>query len=558
MKVYLASGQNWPDSLVAGQLLTPDDVMLLTHGTSLPSAVKDEIQRLSPEEVVFMGGEGVIAPGVEDTVRRLGIPTSRIGGKDRYETAIMASKKKRPDRTAPNISSRSVTAISKNGATISWALSEPGTGQIEYGLTTTYGSLSMLETDLLVSHAQSLSGLTAGTLYHARIRSKDAAGNEAISPDFTFTTLADEPPPPPPPPPSGGMPPETTILKLATPNLPLPALFQPITDPTFGTKITRIGDAGMRHSYSRIQPWSPDEKYLFLAKGGSWFLDGMTYQKIKVQHLPYVATWVNNTQMIGTRTNKLVLVDVPSGTESTIRSWSQFGTNATILTMGEGEGAPSDDGRFFALMGQRLDGKGEVFCYDRQADSVVGTKLFAGVPNNCTMSSKGNYVIVEWSSGGSGNEQGTWLYNRDMTVVRQMATGTPHMDVGVDAAGAEVAVWLGGGTVTRYRLSDGEQYRLVPQATAWSWVGHISAHGPAGFALCSPNDYENLPGVDQLGLLDMSKREATVARIWGHQHHTDPTYEMQPQAVLSPSGTRVLFASNWHSGSVYPFVASMP
>lgn len=480
MIIYIASGKDYPDALVASSLCTDADAVLITYPTSIHPTVRTLLQELKPDQIIVVGGTGAISESVFNELKQLAPSVERISGADRYETAAALVKlKKKPTRTIV----KSLLANSVVGA-------------------------------------------------------------------------VEEPPPPPPP--TGGMPPVTTYRYVDVPSISMPGLRQSIIDPNFGTKITRIGDAGMRHSYSRIQPWSPDEKYLFLAKGGSWFLDGMTYAPIKVQHLPYVATWINNTQMIGTRTNKLVLVDVPSGQEQTIRVFPEFGTSATIVTMGEGEGAPSDDFRYWALMGRRLDGRESVFCYDRSTDTIVGEKLFNSHPNNCTMSAKGNYVIVEWSSGGTGEEQGTWLYTRDMVRVRQIWTGTPHMDVGLNAAGEEVACSLGGGSVNYYRLSDGQTYKLVPSATTWSWVGHISLHGPAGWALCSPNDHENLPGNEQLGLLDLSKANATTARIWGHTHQDNPTYEMQPQAVLSPSGTRVLFASNWHSGNTYPFVASMP
>jgi RHS repeat-associated protein len=40
----------------------------------------------------------------------------------------------------------------------------------------------------VIAHSQGLSGLTAGTVYHYRVKSRDAAGNLAVSGDFTFTT----------------------------------------------------------------------------------------------------------------------------------------------------------------------------------------------------------------------------------------------------------------------------------------------------------------------------------------------------------------------------------
>jgi hypothetical protein len=40
----------------------------------------------------------------------------------------------------------------------------------------------------VTSHAVTLSGLAAGTVHHFRVQSKDAAGNAALSTDYTFTT----------------------------------------------------------------------------------------------------------------------------------------------------------------------------------------------------------------------------------------------------------------------------------------------------------------------------------------------------------------------------------
>src|SRR5207245_237316 len=63
--------------------------------------------------------------------------------------------------------------------------------QVEHGLTPSYGSMTTLNTSLVTTHSQALVGLMAGTLYHYRVKSKDAAGNLATSADFTLTTLAE-------------------------------------------------------------------------------------------------------------------------------------------------------------------------------------------------------------------------------------------------------------------------------------------------------------------------------------------------------------------------------
>src|SRR5207249_1413839 len=55
-------------------------------------------------------------------------------------------------------------------------------------LATGYGLVTPLNTSLVTSHSQPLSGLAPNTRYHYRVKSRDAAGNLAVSRDFTFKT----------------------------------------------------------------------------------------------------------------------------------------------------------------------------------------------------------------------------------------------------------------------------------------------------------------------------------------------------------------------------------
>src|SRR5207302_1565191 len=73
-------------------------------------------------------------------------------------------------------------------ATIGWTTDEQSDSQVEYGTTIAYGATTTASRAMTTSHSQPLSGLTAGTLYHYRVKSRDAAGNLATSPDNTFTT----------------------------------------------------------------------------------------------------------------------------------------------------------------------------------------------------------------------------------------------------------------------------------------------------------------------------------------------------------------------------------
>jgi len=364
-------------------------------------------------------------------------------------------------------------------------------------------------------------------------------------------------PEPEPPPSSGEQPPLIPIAYTTTPDTNLPAKLAPITDPVYGTRITRIGDAGQRHAYAQIQPWSTGEKYLYLYYpddgSGNRLLDGRTYAPIKQISPPGRATWVSDTEMVGEGGGVLQKYNVETGARTTL-------PGSPSGSLGEGQGAPSDDFRYWAVQFGAL-----IRVYDATLQTVVGTITLGATPNNCTMSRKGNFVIVQFGTKGTGLTNGTWLYRRDGTRMRQIWIGHPHMDPGLEADGTtEVLVGILGSDTNpaalwSYNLATGTQRSLVKLPNVWAWVGHVSCRMP-GWALASPDSWHSPGNIgnDQLASFDMSKTDATSARVWAHEHcWSGSTYKQQPQGIQSPSGSRVLFASRWTSTgtTVYPFVA---
>ncbi len=95
------------------------------------------------------------------------------------------------DTTAPAISAIATSGITGNSATVTWTTNEASTSQVEFGLTTDYGSVTTVNAALVLSHSVGLTGLVGSTTYHFRVRSRDAAGNLATSADGTFATAAD-------------------------------------------------------------------------------------------------------------------------------------------------------------------------------------------------------------------------------------------------------------------------------------------------------------------------------------------------------------------------------
>jgi len=92
--VILTSSSDFPDALTAGPIATKYNApILLTRGDMLTKTTENELIRLQAKSVLLIGGEGVISPAVENTLKRLGLKTERVSGIDRYETSIASAVK---------------------------------------------------------------------------------------------------------------------------------------------------------------------------------------------------------------------------------------------------------------------------------------------------------------------------------------------------------------------------------------------------------------------------------------------------------------------------------
>jgi len=97
------------------------------------------------------------------------------------------------DTSGPSLSGIQAAAVENAGAMVSWNSSEPADSQVDYGPTATYGATTVRSAAYVMSHSQPLSGLAAGTTYHYRVRSRDNAGNLAMSSDQVFATMPNDP-----------------------------------------------------------------------------------------------------------------------------------------------------------------------------------------------------------------------------------------------------------------------------------------------------------------------------------------------------------------------------
>lgn len=101
-----------------------------------------------------------------------------------------------PDTTPPTISGirHCEEGVTETTADICWTTNEASTSQVEYW--NSPSMLSPLDEAYVLEHHIQLADLTPGTTYYYKTMSKDRAGNLAVSDEYTFTTLEEEPIPP--------------------------------------------------------------------------------------------------------------------------------------------------------------------------------------------------------------------------------------------------------------------------------------------------------------------------------------------------------------------------
>jgi putative cell wall-binding protein len=100
--VYVAYGFDFPDALgAASAAARAGGPVLLVTKTVVPTATRNELQRLDPSTIVVVGGTGVISDLVKDRLQTIvpGATVERHWGADRFSTAANVSAAAFPSAT---------------------------------------------------------------------------------------------------------------------------------------------------------------------------------------------------------------------------------------------------------------------------------------------------------------------------------------------------------------------------------------------------------------------------------------------------------------------------
>ena len=361
-----------------------------------------------------------------------------------------------------------------------------------------------------------------------------------------------------------------------------PAYLDTIIDPSFGTVIRRISDAGygnvIKPMYSTIQAWNADESYMILydqSNGVHQLLNGMDYTFIR--NLEDVVPddieqifWDFNDPDIFFYLDR-VTADLIKYAVSTKNK--DILTNIKALTGCNGNLGSGNDVQMMSwdsdVIGLRCDND-TVYYYRISTNEITEFDI-----------SEVDYTAPMPAPSGERFYHSQSVYSTDGKKVLDLnEKKTEHSCLGkfVDGTDAHFTVAFGEGpqggclgNIIAHDLVTGECFPIISEAQGYDYPKtgtHISAvsHKNPGWVAASMVGYEEdgQKLLDQeLVLARVEKGNTEVYRI-GH-HRADENefpYWGEPHAVISPSATRVLFGSDWSGSddgkSVDSYVVELP
>ncbi len=467
------------------------------------------------------------------------------------------------DTTPPVINSVSASAVTISSATITWSTNEASDTQVEYGTATGYGNSTWLNGSMVTSHSAFVSGLSAGTLYHYRVKSRDAADNPATSGDFTFTTLSFAPPPPPPPP---GVITDHNVY----PEPPAPALPRAggtFVDPAFGTTIMRVtdeNDGTSNHNYYSYWPtFNLDSTRFFILSDGSprlYRLDTTNFQIVSKgplfdQQLPgggYMST--EDAEWSGTNANvlygynglKLWAYDVSARTYSLVKDFT-----GEIAPGYLGQMSRSTDDNVFAF--SKKDNGYSVTGYlvwQRDQNRIL-RNVSLGNFDEVQVDKSGRYLVVKAEFGGGVDFQ---VVDLPSGSVQNLTDPAPDYSPGHSDNGRQIVVghdnWNNQYTV-RSLASPHQFQKVISFGNDWSQANHLSmlADNENWCVISNFTAGSGPVGPFRQEIFQASTDGSQNVRRLAHHRSVFRDYWDTPRADISRDGKFIAFTSNWGSAS---------
>lgn len=362
-----------------------------------------------------------------------------------------------------------------------------------------------------------------------------------------------------------------------------PAYLDSITDPSFGTTIRRISNAQtgkvIKPMYSTVQAWNADETYLILYDQGNGvhqLLNGKTYALIRnltdvnPDDLEQIF-WDHNAPDIfyymDGQSEDFIQYSISTQDKTTLTNFKNISECSGNIELGNNVQMMSWDSD---VVGFRCNNES---AYSYRISSNQLTQLTTNdVTYNAPMPSASGNLLFHHTAVHEANGAFKLELNKN---------GAEHESLGKLGNGNDALFSIsfeegpqGGciGNIVAHDLSNGKCFDVITQNQGYAYPKsgtHISAlaHKNPGWITASMIGYDE----DGQSLLDQElvlvnvkdKDDISVYRIGHHRaDENEFVYWGEPHAVISPSGTRVLFGSDWSGSddgqSVDSYVVELP
>ncbi|MBO0593573.1 hypothetical protein I2486_19415 [Cellulophaga sp. E16_2] len=361
-----------------------------------------------------------------------------------------------------------------------------------------------------------------------------------------------------------------------------PNYLETIVDPSFGTIIRRISNAGdggvIKPMYSTIQAWNADETKMILydqTNGVHQLLDGMSYAFIRnlddvrpddVEQLFWDFNDADVLYYLDANTDDFIKYSISSSTKTILVNLKEISGCDGTITMG------SDV--------QMMSWDSDVIGFRCNNDNTYSYRFSTQELTRFNLDDV-NYAAVMPAPSGTLFYHKVSSYDTNGNFVARLNKSKPeHSCLGqmTDGTDTDYSVSFNGGpnggcegNIIAFNLNTGECLPVIAEAMGYDYPKsgtHISAvaHKNPGWIAASMIGYDE----DGQALLDQELVIAHVApgsvdvyRIGHHRADEDQfDYWGEPHAVISPTGTRVLFGSDWSGSedgkSVESYVVELP
>lgn len=355
-----------------------------------------------------------------------------------------------------------------------------------------------------------------------------------------------------------------------------PARGSPYVDPAYRTCVVRVTDHAAdglkgfaRNDYSRRQAFNADDTAMVVsAMDGSWHrysadaqrylgpLDGVggdaepqwhPTNPNRIYYFPGFGIGMQIRELDVSTGKSRVVADLAG------RIKAIWPTANAVWT--KSEGSPSRDARYWGLMVDDAEWKGlGLLTYDLESGQILATYDLASHgksrPDHVSMSLSGEYMVASF-------DDGAYAFTRDFSRAVKVHPKSEHSDLALDGNGDDIYVSIDyqgrGGPVYMTNLRTGvrtDLFRTYLERTTTAIHFSGKAFRRPGWVLASTyaesgGRWEWLHGK----VFALELREHPRIINLAHHHVSYNEYFTEPHASVNRDFTRIVFNSNWESGS---------